>query len=423
MTYFILIAFCCVILLAYIFDITAGHTKIPGVILLILTGMAIGYLSSFWKLDLPDMEVPLYVMGTLGLILIVLEGSLDLAIRRDKGRLIISSVSSAVVLFALFVAVFAYLGSLFLACDLKTGIINIIPLAVISSAVAIPSATGLHSNDREFVTYESSVSDIVGILAFDFLLFNAGAPTAGIVRFLSELFIMFFASILFSMGLAFLLHKITHHVKYVIIMTTIVLVYALTKLLHLPSLLVVLIFGLIMNNNVLFKNKYTARIINFEGFNLELASFKNIVRELTFIIRSFFFILFGFYTRLSDLLNIDNLIIALLIVMVIFILRAVFFKLVLGYPLSPLLFFAPRGLITILLYLSIPSAMLIPCINIGVVTQVIFITILLMTFGNMIFDRKKGVAYTGTTDKEVDVETQTKTDTQNNITEQILELC
>ena len=115
------------------------------------------------------------------------------------------------------------------------------------------------------------------------------------------------------------------------------------------------------------------------------------------------------------------MIIALLIVMVIFILRAAFFKLVLGYPLSPLVFFAPRGLITILLYLSIPSAMLIPCINIGVVTQVIFITILLMTFGNMIFDGKKGVADTGTTDKEV--ETQTKTDTQNNIKEQILELC
>jgi len=44
-----------------------------------------------------------------------------------------------------------------------------------------------------------------------------------------------------------------------------------------------------------------------------------------------------------------------------------------------------------------------------------------MTFGNMIFDGKKGVADTGTTDKEV--ETQTKTDTQNNIKEQILGLC
>ena len=73
MTYFILIAFCAVILLAYIFDISAGRTKIPGVILLILTGMIIGYLSSFWGLDLPDMTVPLSVMGTLGLILIVLE--------------------------------------------------------------------------------------------------------------------------------------------------------------------------------------------------------------------------------------------------------------------------------------------------------------------------------------------------------------
>ena len=412
MTYFILIAFCAVILLAYIFDISAGRTKIPGVILLILTGMIIGYLSSFWGLDLPDMTVPLSVMGTLGLILIVLEGSLDLAIQRDKAGLIAGSVTSAVLLFALFVVVFAYLGSLFLECDLKTGIINIIPLAVISSAVAIPSAAGLHGNDREFVTYESSVSDIVGILAFDFLLFNSGSAASGIVRFLSELVIMFFLSIVFSAGLAYLLHKITHHVKYVIIMTTIVLVYALTKLLHLPSLLVVLIFGLIMNNNVLFKNKYSTRLIDFEGFNLELASFKNIVSELTFIIRSFFFILFGFYTRLSDLLNLKSLFIAVLVVSVIFVLRAAFFKLVLRYPLSPLLFFAPRGLITILLYLSIPATMVIDCINVGVVTQVIFITILMMSLGTMMFDKTKGRMDTDNTVAKVDM--KTNGDAQNN---------
>jgi Kef-type K+ transport system membrane component KefB len=412
-TYFVLIAFCVIILLAYIFDITARHTKIPGVILLILTGMAISYLASFWGLDLPDMSAMLPVMGTLGLILIVLEGSLDLSIRRDKTRLIISSVASSVILFALFIAAFAYLGSIFLECDLKTGIINIIPLAVISSAVAIPSATGLSRPDREFVTYESSISDIVGILAFDFLLFNNGPMGSGIVRFVFELFIMLLASVLFSAGLAFLLHKITHHVKYVIIMTTIVLVYALAKLAHLPSLLVVLIFGLVMNNNALFKNKHSERIIDFEGFNLELCAFKNIVTELTFIIRCFFFILFGFYTRISDLLSLDNLIISALIAATIFILRAAFFKAVLRLPLSPLLFFAPRGLITILLYLSIPTAMLLPCINVGVVTQVIFITILMMTFGNMIFDKTKAGAATGKTDSD----TQTETPTQNNFQE------
>jgi NhaP-type Na+/H+ or K+/H+ antiporter len=211
---------------------------------------------------------------------------------------------------------------------------------------------------------------------------------SGVFIFFTELIVMLIFSVLFSVGLAILLHKINHNVKYVIIMTAIVLVYALAKLFHLPSLLVVLIFGLVMNNNALFKNILPSQIINFEEFNTDLNSFKNIVTELTFIIRSFFFILFGFYTSISDLMSIKNLLIALIIAASIFIFRALFLKIALRVPLNPLLFFAPRGLVTILLFLSIPATMLLPLINVGVVTQVIFITILMMTFGSMFFKKK-----------------------------------
>jgi len=389
MTYYVLIAFCVIILLAYIFDITAKYTRVPGVILLIATGMFINYLSSSFHIGIPDMSGLLPIMGTLGLILIVLEGSLDLAIRRDKSRLIIGSVSSAILLFAVMIGVFTYVAVHFLQYDLRASLLNIIPFAVISSAVAIPSAAGLTPENREFVTYESSISDIIGILAFDFILLSSGSLGTGVLRFIAELILTFIVSVLFSGGLAILLHKISHHVKYVIIMTVIILVYALAKLVHLPSLLVVLIFGLVMNNNVLFKNAFSAKWINFDEFNTDLGAFKNIVFELTFIIRCFFFILFGFYTRLSDLLNPSNLIIAAAITVSIFIFRALFFRIVLRLPLNPLLYFAPRGLITILLFFSIPSILLLPFINVGIVTQVIFLTILMMTFGNMIFSRDK----------------------------------
>lgn len=389
MTYYVLIAFCVIILLAYIFDITAKYTRVPGVILLIATGMFINYLSSSFHIGIPDMSGLLPIMGTLGLILIVLEGSLDLAIRRDKSRLIIGSVSSAILLFAVMVGVFTYVAVHFLQYDLRASLLNIIPFAVISSAVAIPSAAGLTPENREFVTYESSISDIIGILAFDFILLSSGSLGTGVLRFIAELILTFIVSVLFSGGLAILLHKISHHVKYVIIMTVIILVYALAKLVHLPSLLVVLIFGLVMNNNVLFKNAFSAKWINFDEFNTDLGAFKNIVFELTFIIRCFFFILFGFYTRLSDLLNPSNLMIAAAITVSIFIFRALFFRIVLRLPLNPLLYFAPRGLITILLFFSIPSILLLPFINVGIVTQVIFLTILMMTFGNMIFSRDK----------------------------------
>lgn len=387
MTYYILIGFCLMVLLAYFFDITSKHTKIPSVLMLVITGLALHYISEYFDLHIPYMNRILPVMGTLGLILIVLEASLDLMLIKEKSALIIHSLSSAILLFLIFTGLLTYVAVYYFDYDIKMFLINIIPISVISSAVAIPSAVGLLQNDRDFVTYESAMSDIIGILAFDFILLSSGSFSSGVLRFIAELVLTLIASIIVSAALAYMLHKINHHVKYVFIMTVIVLVYSLAKLIHLPSLLVVLIFGLVINNNQIFKNKHSEKIISFDTFNDDLSGFKNIAAELTFIVRSFFFLMFGFFIRLSDLFNINNLKIAVILIAIIFLLRALYFKMILQIPLSPLLFFAPRGLITILLFLSIPSAMSLSFMNIGVVTQVIFITILMMTFGNMIFQQ------------------------------------
>lgn len=389
MTYYLLIALCVIILISYVFDITSKYTKIPGVLLLIISGIAINYLLSFFGIAFPDLSGLLPIMGTIGLILIVLEASLDLNISSDKKRLISSSVSSAVILFILFVSVFTYILVNFYNFPIRQSLINTIPLGIISSAVAIPSASGLKKSDKEFVTYESSISDIIGIIAFDFLLYKNLRLGEGIINFSFEIILAFIVSVFISAGLAYILHKISHHVKYVIIMTVIILIYSLAKLQHMPSLIVVLIFGLIMNNNNLFNNKYTQKIINFEEFNNELKSFTHITGELTFIIRSFFFIMFGFYTDIESLLNINSLIIAIILSASIFIIRGLYFKIVLKMTLKPLLFYAPRGLITIVLFLTIPANQLLPFMNKGLVTQVIFITILLMAFGNILFNEKK----------------------------------
>jgi hypothetical protein len=263
-------------------------------------------------------------------------------------------------------------------------------LGIISSAVAIPSTSGLKNTDKEFVIYESSISDIFGILAFDFIIVNTTSIGKGLIGFVFELFAMIILSVVFSSALAYILHKISHHVKYIIITTAIILVYSLAKLVHLPSLLVVLIFGLVMNNNHLFRNKISSKVIDFQSFDSELISFKHITGELTFIIRSFFFIMFGLYTNIIDVLDMDSLIFASIVTISIFILRGIFFKVFIKIPLNPLLFFAPRGLITILLFLSIPQDLLVPPMNKGLITQIIFLTILMMTFGN-VFLGKVGI--------------------------------
>jgi NhaP-type Na+/H+ or K+/H+ antiporter len=170
-------------------------------------------------------------------------------------------------------------------------------------------------------------------------------------------------------------------------MTVIVLVYAVAKLIHLPSLLVILIFGLVMNNTHFFKTEWSEKIVNFRDFAMELISFRGITGELSFVVRSFFFILFGYYTNLSDLMNLTYLSLSALIVLCILLIRGLFL-LALRQPLIPLLFFAPRGLITILLFLSIPDHLMLPFMNEGVVTQVIFLSILVMMLGNIFFGKR-----------------------------------
>jgi len=390
MTYYILIALCVIVIFSYIFELSAKYTKIPGVILLIVTGMLINSLIDNFNIKIPDLSVLLPIMGTIGLILIVLEGSLDLTIDSSKKKLIANSITSSIVLLLVFVALMTLVFVYVYHFSLRQSLINSIPLGIISSAVAIPSASGLIKADKEFVIYESSISDIFGILAFDFIIANTTSIGKGLIGFTFEILATIILSVVFSSALAYILHKINHHVKYIIITTAIILVYSLAKLVHLPSLLVVLIFGLVMNNNHLFRNKFSVKVIDFQSFDSELISFKHITGELTFIIRSFFFIMFGFYTNILDVLDLDSLIFASIVTVSIFILRAIFFKTVIKIPMNPLLFFAPRGLITILLFMNIPEDLLLPSMNKGLITQIIFLTILMMTFGN-VFLGKVGI--------------------------------
>ncbi len=391
MTYYLIISLCVIILTSYFFDVTAKYTRIPGVILMIIMGMVIHEGQAWLNVSIPDLSGLLPMMGTLGLILIVLEGSLDLSLQSSRKATINASVSSAIVLLLIFMVLSALVLTL-MGYSLQSALICMIPLAIVSSAVAIPAAQELHKGDKDFVVYESSVSDIAGILAFNFILNDFSRVGQGLMGLLGDLIITLFISVLLSALLALLLHKITHHVKYVIITTAIIGAYALAMLQHMPSLLMVLVFGLVMNNNHLFKNRYTTRYIDFDNFSHDLSAFKQVTGELTFVVRSFFFIMFGFYTDIADLIDLKSLAIAAGISALLILLRGLYLKYVLKRPLNPLLFFSPKGLITILLFLAIPDSQLLPFMTRGLITQVIFISILWMSFGNILLGfRKKAV--------------------------------
>jgi hypothetical protein len=388
MTNYIILFLCVIVILSYIFDITSKYSRIPGVIFLIVLGMGMQMIVKATALDIPNLKPVLPVIGTLGLIMIIMEASLDLKLEKRKKSLIIKSISAAIILFAAFTTAFSYILVQFLDFSVRDSLLNGIPLGIISSAVAIPSAVALNPDEKEFIVYESSFSDIIGIIVFDFILINQTSIGLGLLNLAVGSIITIIIALITTSILAILLHKIYYHVNYVIIMTTVVMVYMVAKISHLPALLLVLTFGLILSNHKLLEHTIVKRFVDFGKFRNDLDSFEKILVELTFLVRSFFFIMFGYYTKIEGIFNWNNILTAILIVTGIFFLRMIFLKQVLKMPLVPLLFFTPRGLITILLFLSIPLVSKIPLISEEVVTLVILFTMVPLIIGNMIHKNK-----------------------------------
>lgn len=380
MTITIIITICLLLLFAYVFEISAPKTRIPSVILLLMLGWGVRQGAALLQITIPDLTPILPILGTVGLVLIVLDGSLELELNKSKLPIIRKSTIMALFPILLMSLGLAYVFSGLEHISFRIGLINAIPLAIISSAIAIPSARGLLNHDKEFVTYESSLSDILGVILFNFLLLNNEFNAESFGIFFLQLVLMIVVSFISTLGLAFLLTKINHSIKFTPIILLVILIYAISKIYHLPSLIFILIFGLFISNLDEMKRFTFINKLQPEILNVEVQKFKEITTEITFLIRALFFLLFGFLIETNEILNPDTIVWAIVITISIFIIRFLFLK-ILKLRAIPLLYIAPRGLITILLFLSIPMNQSLGIVNNSLIIQVIILSALIMMFG------------------------------------------
>ncbi|MDP4595426.1 MAG: sodium:proton antiporter [Crocinitomicaceae bacterium] len=386
MTAQLLILISGILLLAYLLDLSAKFTRIPTVIWLLSMGWGLQQFTHFAQIKVPSLNGILPVFGTIGLILIVLEGALDLKLSKRAIPLISSAFLMALLPFVAFTWLFAWALVEVEQTTWRIAILNALPFAIISSAIAIPSVKNFKVRIRAFITYESSISDIIGVLVFNFVLINNVYDFPSVLGFFGDILIVFILSIILSIVLSFLLSRMSHHVKYGPILLLILLLYGFSKLWHLPGLIFILIFGLALSNLHLFREWRIARFFQPEKIPQEIKQFSDIVAEATFLIRSLFFVLFGFMIQTEDLLNLNTLPWSVGLVSLLFSLRFLFLWLT-KQSLSPYLFVAPRGLITILLYLSIPVSLQLKIVNQSLIIQVILWSILVMMLG-LIFHKE-----------------------------------
>ena len=383
----IIISLCLLLLISYMFDVSSPKTKIPSVILLLIVGWAVRQAADFFGISIPNLSPILPIIGTVGLILIVFEGALDLELNRSKKKLIISSISMSLIpMWVLSIGIGLVFDTIF-GVDFRQGLLNAVPFAVISSAIAISSAKNLLPKDREFVIYESTFSDIFAVVLFNFIIRNEVIDGNSFVVFGWQLILILVITIIATLGLSLLMSKIRHRVKFVPIILLIILIYAIAKEYHLPALIFIFILGLFIGNLDKFKRFRFVDKLQPEIMVKEVVKLNDITTEITFSIRSLFFILFGYLINTHELLNAKTFTIATGILVGIIVLRIIGLKIA-RQNLNPLLYVAPRGLITILLFITIPDTERISMVNNSLVIQVIVLTALFMMVGLMISKRQ-----------------------------------
>lgn len=383
----IIISLCLLLLISYMFDVSSPKTKIPSVILLLIVGWAVRQAADFFGISIPNLSPILPIIGTVGLILIVFEGALDLELNRSKKKLIISSISMSLIpMLVLSIGIGLVFDAIF-GVEFRRGLLNAVPFAVISSAIAISSAKNLLPKDREFVIYESTFSDIFAVVLFNFIIRNEVIDGNSFVVFGCQLILILVITVIATLGLSLLMSKIRHRVKFVPIILLIILIYAIAKEYHLPALIFIFILGLFIGNLDKFKRFRFVDKLQPEIMVKEVVKLNDITTEITFSIRSLFFILFGYLINTHELLNAKTFIIATGILVGIIVLRIIGLKIA-RQNLNPLLYVAPRGLITILLFITIPETERIAMVNNSLVIQVIVLTALFMMVGLMISKRQ-----------------------------------
>lgn len=383
MTSAIIITVCALLIVAYVFTLTSAKTRIPSVLLLLIVGWGIGHTTTSFDVELPDMDPILSILATIGLVLIVLEGSLELKLDRSKIGLVTKSFFGALGALVILSFSLAWAFSHFGGYPFRNSLINAIPLCVISSAIAIPSVVNLQPKTKEFVIYESSLSDILGVVLFNFIALNEVYNVTTFGTFGLQVVILLVISLVATIGLSLLLARISHHVKFVPIILLVVLIYTVLKEFHLPGLIFILLFGIFVGHlDELKRIPWIRKLVTYSP-EKEVEMFKVLTIEGTFLIRSLFFLVFGFLLETQELFNAGTMLWALAMVALFFTVRIIQLKLS-QQPLMPLLFVAPRGLITILLFLYITPEQSIDIVNRSLIIQVIVFTVVIMTIGMML---------------------------------------
>jgi len=396
--YIFMIAISAVIIISYFFNVISRKTNIPSVLLLIITGVLIkfgfdtaaeaGYMDTFDMNLLPMLKL----LGKIGLVMIVMEAALELELHRNKIALIIKAMALAIIGLVGCAFLIGYLFQQLLGMEFIQALIYATPLSVLSSAIIIPSVGNLSKMNKEFMIYESTFSDILGIVMFYFLIQLSGPESAGlsatITNYSAKLGITFIIAIAVSYVLVLVFQNMKTQIKNFLLIAILLLLYSIGELAGLMPLIIILFFGLVLANHHIFFFGPLKKFLKPKAAHKFEEELFIVAAETAFVTRTFFFVVFGMTIVLGSLMNKYVVLISAVIIGIIYIVRLVSNTALNWKGSFPTSYIASRGLITVLLFYQIPETSLFEGFNQGILLWIIIVTNVVMTLG-LIFSGKR----------------------------------
>ncbi len=380
--YLFIIGLCVIIILSFFTNILSRKTNIPSVLVLIALGIGLNQVLVSFNSE-PDFSRSLEILGIVGLIMIVLEAALDLELKKEKWPIIWKSFTIASLSLA-FTSVLLSLLLLLFKPDMSflEALVYALPLSIMSSAIVIPSVANLGKYKKEFMIYEGTFSDILGIMVFYMIVENIdveGMRQLSLV-ITGNLFLTLVASVVLSYLLLYIIQNIRGEAKFFLFLAVLVLLYSVGKLFHLSSLIIILMFGLLLRNHKVLLFWKLEEWLKDERMETLFDQFKMITVETSFLVRTFFFVVFGMTLPLTSLLNGQVWLISFIFIVVTYLLRFGLFFVIDRRETMPQTFIAPRGLISILLFFAIPDSLRYEGFDNGILFLVIISTSIVMAW-------------------------------------------
>ena len=300
-----------VILVGFLTNLLFRVTKIPSVLLLVGLGVVLGPATGLIRTDALLAIAPYF--GAAALLVILFEGGLELEIAHVV-RHAPKTTLLAVVVFGLSFAAVAILAHFFLGFSLLTALMLGAILGASSPAICMPVVSGLSvRNDvKTVVKLESAMSEVFLIVTVVLLIesHNTGGTDAlswvwGFTRsLLVALFVSTVAGVLWSRLVGWMGRE---PLSYMLTLGMVCLLYFAVEELGGSPAIAVLLFGLLLANMQSIAGRIGPRFRELFGVDIREEQFVlgqfmvHITAELSFLVRTFFFVYLGLLLDFSAL--------------------------------------------------------------------------------------------------------------------------